>query len=399
MNDKSGSTFWLFLDMIARRRGIIVWFTTIVTVISVVISLFLPTWYQAKVLLLPPKDSTMPIPELSQLAAVTSVTQGLVLPVMITPSDIYARMLTSRTITDTIIARFDLIERYDVRNRKKALEELMYNSRFAVTDEGLIELSVEDTDPETAAAMANMFVDELIRLNEKIAADRARTNREFIDDRLTEVKAALDSARSHLEKFQMENRAIDFDQQTRLAIEQATTLKVSLAEVELKLALKEKKLGKDNAELVELRRERDVIQGQLDRLETTNPDSSFFSLPVASIPSLKGRYEELYSAVKVNETLYDLLLRQSEQAKIAENDKGTTISILDRAVPPEEKSRPRRSQIVGGAFAISLILSILIAAMIDYVARLEDSSPEDYRRAQSFIGAFFGWLPGIKKSK
>lgn len=341
----------------------------------------------------------MPIPELSQLAEVTSVTQGLDLPVMVTPSDIYARMLTSRTITDTIIDRFDLVNRYDVRNRKKALEELMYLSRFFVTDEGLIEIAVEDTDPDTAAAMANMFVDELIRLNEKIAADRARSNRDFIGDRLGEVKMALDSARSRLEEFQMENKAIDFDEQTRLAIEQAATLKVSLAEVELKLALKEKKLGKDNAELIELRREREVIRGQLDRLETTNADSSFFSLPVASIPSLKGQYEALYSSVRVNETLYDLLLRQSEQAKIAENDKGSTISVLDRAVPPEEKSRPRRSRIVAGAFVISLILSILIAATIDYVARLADVSPDDYRRAQSFIGAFFGWLPGIKKSK
>lgn len=399
MNEKSGSTFWLFLEMTARRRAIIVWFTIVVTVLAALISLILPTWYEAKVLLLPPKDSTMPIPELSQLAEVTSVTQGLDLPVMVTPSDIYARMLTSRTITDTIIDRFDLVNRYDVRNRKKALEELMYLSRFFVTDEGLIEIAVEDTDPDTAAAMANMFVDELIRLNEKIAADRARSNRDFIGDRLDEVKMALDSARSRLEEFQMENKAIDFDEQTRLAIEQAATLKVSLAEVELKLALKEKKLGKDNAELIELRREREVIRGQLDRLETTNADSSFFSLPVASIPSLKGQYEALYSSVRVNETLYDLLLRQSEQAKIAENDKGSTISVLDRAVPPEEKSRPRRSRIVAGAFVISLILSILIAATIDYVARLADVSPDDYRRAQSFIGAFFGWLPGIKKSK
>ncbi|HSG69549.1 MAG TPA: GNVR domain-containing protein, partial [Planctomycetaceae bacterium] len=243
------------------------------------------------------------------------------------------------------------------------------------------------------------FVDQLVALNERIAADRARSNRDFIFARLDEVRSALDSARSGLERFQMENKAIDFDQQTRLAIEQAATLKVSLAEVELKLALKEKKLGKDNAELIELRREREIIRGQLDRLETTNPDSSFFSLPVASIPSLKGQYEQLYSAVQVNETLYDLLLRQSEQAKIAENDKGSTISVLDRAVPPEEKSRPRRGRIVIGAFVIAFILSILIAAIIDYVARLENLSPENYRRAQAFIGAFFGWLPGIKKRK
>ena len=132
-------------------------------------------------------------------------------------------------------------------------------------------------------------------------------------------------------------------------------------------------------------------------MENSNSDSSFFSLPVSSIPSIKGRYELLYSRVKVAEGLYQVLLNQQEQVKMKELEKMPTITVLDRAQPPELKSRPQRSYIVLGTFIISLLLSLFLAALLEYFVKLEESHPEDYKRAMFFFNSFFGWLPGLKK--
>lgn len=364
---------------------------------SLVIALVLPKWYKASALLLPPKDLSLPVPGLARLSEVVSVTEGLDLPVMVTSSDVYARILKSRTITERIVEKFDLQTRFHVDNFQKAYEELMDRAKFKVTDEGLLLISVEDRDPTVAAEMANVFVDELDRVNREIASERVRQNRIFIEERLAQVQRELTEARHEFEEFQLANRAMDFDQQTRLAVEQAVKLKVALAELDIELKMRERTLGADNTDLIELKRRRNVVSEQLRQLEEDNPDSSFFSLPVSSIPALRGRYEVLYSRVRVGESLYAVLLEQLEQAKIRENEKTSTISVLDRAKPPETKSRPKRLLIVGSTFGFSLIVAVVLASFLEYLARMKKSSPQDFARAALFADAFFGWLPGVRK--
>ncbi len=395
MNDSHN--IWLFMELLARKRNFIFGLVVVATLVATVTAFMLPKWYQANVLLLPPKNTAAAIPGMQDLSQVVSVTGGLDLPTKVTSSDVYARMLKSRTITDTIINRFDLMNHYETSVRFYAREALLGHADFRVTDEGLLSVSFEDQDPQLAADIANAFVTELERLNREIASSRARLNREFVQDRLDQVREELDTARGELEDFQMANRAIDFTQQTRLAIDQAVSLKVDLARTELDLSLKEQTLGKDHAELVELRRRRQIQKDQLEQLEKTNPDSSFFSLPISAIPSLKGQFEALYSRVQVNESLYTMLLKQLEQAKIQENNQLTTISVLDRASPPELRHRPRRGMIVAATFGLSLIAAIFLAMLINYLDRLREKRPDDHRRALMFIHAFLGWFPGIKK--
>jgi capsular polysaccharide biosynthesis protein len=47
-----------------------------------------------------------------------------------------------------------------------------------------------------------------------------------------------------------------------------------------------------------------------------------------------------------------------------------TVEVLDRAIPPDHKSRPHRSQIVLMAFAISLVLGVGYVVTTDYLRRV-----------------------------
>ena len=398
MTQPRENNVWLFLELMARRRGMIIGLTLLATVVAAVISLVLPKWYQAEALLLPPKDVSTTMESLSRLEEVISVTGGLNLPVMVTPSDVYARILRSRTISDRISAQFDLQQRYETATRTETYDALMKHAVFRVTEEGLLSIQVEDKVPETAAVIANAFVDEINRVNQEIVTGRARKNREFIEGRLNQVRTELDSARASLEHFQRTYRTVDFDEQTRLAIEQASNLKVSLAQTELDLQIAEQSLGKDHPDLMVRRQRRAILKQQLERLEVGGADSSYFSLPVASIPALRGQYEMLYSKVRVSEVLFNTLLEQLEQAKIQESKESPTISVLDRASVPELRSRPKRTLIVGGTFLLSLIFSIFLASLFEYMDRLQERRPEDHERAQYVAGAFFGWLPGVKRN-
>lgn len=397
MNQQESNNLWLFLEVLARRRVLVFSLVIICTLISVVVSFILPEWYKAEALLLPPKNMSSAVADMNRLSEAVSVTSGLNLPVLATPSDIYVRMMKSRTVCSEIIQEFDLMEIYNTKTFEGTYQALMEYADFKVTDEGLLSVAIEDKSPQRAADLANAFTEKLDALNQKIVTERIQQTSRFVNERLYQVKEEMDSTRSGLEAFQMKYKAVDFDEQTHLAIEQAVNLKINLSQIDFKLRLNEINLGKDNAELVELKRQKEIIKHQLSDLENKNDDSSFFSLPIATIPAIKGQYELLYSQVKVAEGLYQVLLNQQEQIKMKELEKMPTITVLDRAKAPELKSRPRRSNIVLGTFVISLIFSLFLAVLLEYFVKLEDNHPDDYKRALCFINAFFGWLPGVKK--
>ena len=143
MNDQSTSNLWLFLEMIARRRGLIFTLVFLATVAAVVIALLLPKWYTATALLLPPPDDSVRS-GLADLTEINLYTGGVRAPGLVTPNDVYARMLRSRRIADKIIERFNLSERYGQTSASGLYTTLGDRRQGWVTDEGLLSLSVEE---------------------------------------------------------------------------------------------------------------------------------------------------------------------------------------------------------------------------------------------------------------
>lgn len=395
MSSEQTSNLWLLLETLARRRALVVWFTLVVTLLAAGVSMVLPKWYESTTTVLPPKNFSLPLEGLRQYSDIVSVSSGLSLPGLATPSDLYARLLESRTIAMRIIERFELAARYDTKNLDESLIELERHTDFRVSEEGILEITVEDREPTRAAAMANAYVEELNRINHTIVSLRIKNTRDFVESRLTQVTAERDSARSALEAFQMRYKAVDFDEQTRLAVDQATELKIELARAELQVKMNELTLGTDNADLVALKQRRDILQEQIDVLEHGAPDRSFFSLPVAAIPGLRGEYERLNGRVRVAEALYQSLLEQLENVKIKEYENLPTISVLDTAIPAELRSRPKRTYIVLAALVLSFLVAVFLAAFVDYLDRMKTDYPDDYERAVAFARAYLFWLPGV----
>ncbi len=65
--------------------------------------------------------------------------------------------------------------------------------------------------------------------------------------------------------------------------------------------------------------------------------------------------------MKYNETLYELLAKQYELARLDEARDAVVIQVIDRAIPPERKSRPQRWLIVLVAAGTGFMLSVFVA--------------------------------------
>ncbi len=387
----NGTHLWRVLEACARRRRFALTFVLSVTAIAAIVSFALPKWYKAEALLLPPKDTRMVFTnDAADLAELASLTGGLNLPVMATASDVYVRILESRTLADNVIDSLNLIDRYKVDSRTDARLALKEYVVFKVTPEGLIQIQCVDKDPETAARIANLFVAELDRVNRRLTSARSSESRLFLERRLVDARAELDSARKSLQDFQTKYKALDLDKQTELAIASAATLKAELATASVDLSVKRRSLSDSHPEVMELENRVKELRLKITELEFGDNDSSYFSLPIASTPYLTSRLADLKTRVAVAEKLYENLTVRFDEARLQEKREAPSVGVLDLAETPELRYRPQRALIVGGSFALSVLAAILLVLFFDYLARLEVANPADFARASYFFRTILG---------
>jgi uncharacterized protein involved in exopolysaccharide biosynthesis len=65
--------------------------------------------------------------------------------------------------------------------------------------------------------------------------------------------------------------------------------------------------------------------------------------------------------VKYHETLYELLAKQYEAARIDEAKAAPVIQVVDRAVPPDKKSGPHRLWILLGCGFMGFVIGYVVA--------------------------------------
>jgi uncharacterized protein involved in exopolysaccharide biosynthesis len=84
-------------------------------------------------------------------------------------------------------------------------------------------------------------------------------------------------------------------------------------------------------------------------------------VPKGRVPEAGLEYVRKLRDVKYNETIFDILARQFELAKLDEAKQGALIQVVDPAIPPDKRSFPKRSLIVMGATAGGFLFGIFIA--------------------------------------
>lgn len=326
------------LALIQRRARFIALNAGILTAVALVVSLLLPKWYSAKAVLLPPAEEESAF-SLSQL--LPRGLGGLKLPGAPTLSDVFISVLKSRSVGDRLVTRFDLVRRYHQRDSEKALQELQSHTKLSLGDEGTIAISVEDRDPKTAAQMANAYIEELDNFNRLTRTSTARRTREFVEERLAVVARDLAAAENNLSGYQQKKNLALLSPEARGQAEIGANIMAQKLALEVKLNVLRQSLVESSEEVRRVREELSAVEAQLG------------TLPQAGVATMR-----LWRDLKTQEQLYELLTAQLEEARIRETRDTPTVQVLDAAVPPLHKSRPKRALVVLAGLLLGLVGSI-----------------------------------------
>lgn len=92
---------------------------------------------------------------------------------------------------------------------------------------------------------------------------------------------------------------------------------------------------------------------------------------------------------KCGDRRYELLAKQYQLAKLDESRDSGMVQVLDRAVVPDIRSGPKRTQIVLVSTLVALFLSVLVAMMLETYAKARNG-PQQAARLQA-IRRYIAW--------
>jgi uncharacterized protein involved in exopolysaccharide biosynthesis len=382
-------------------------------VVSLAVTLAMARVYASVATILAPRESRADglLSGLAAMSGLLAQAPSVAAPSLTPNRDVLTSVLQSRTMARDLVERFGLQARYRTRYVDDAIETLKRATTVSVSKEGVISVTVEDTDPRLAAQMANFYVDHLDRVVAQYGMGEASRQRGFLTEQLARARAGLDSAEESLRRFQEGNRAIVLQEQTRGAIEAAARLKAEILADEVQLRVLRDFATDANPEVLVRRRRIDEMKRQLARMQhgdgvaqgVTGSEMRDFSVPFSRVPEVGLELARLTRDVKVQEGLVTILTQQVEQTRIAEAKDIPVVQVLDRAVPAARHSKPRLAVNLALAGVIGLLAGLALASLRELTQSTSPTGPgrlPAHGGGRALVPLQFdlaGEVPGVKR--
>jgi uncharacterized protein involved in exopolysaccharide biosynthesis len=316
----------------------------------------LPPEFTAKTKFLPPtqqqNSASAMLQSLGALGGLSGLATGAT--GLKNPLDQYVSIARSRTLATALAERFNFKAKYKEDTLEGALRVFEEKSRVVAGKDGVLTIEIDDEDPKVAAEIANTYTREFSIMLSRFSSSEARYRREFFEKQVLEAKKELlrlDGLLSAANVSLSEIRKIPGATVTALAdlnnrVESLEARRAAYLSYMTSSAAPVKII---NAELEELKNRRDALSNSGNK-------------------NANGDYIASYRDYKFQEMLFEMLMRQYELAKVDEARGGGTLQIIDVAVAPERKSKPRRMLITIGVvvtvFAV-MIIHLLIGLALD----------------------------------
>lgn len=311
-------------------------------------------------------------------------------------SDKFVAILKSRTLAENVITKHNLLpslfpERWDTIHHEWKVtvspiswlhgtstakaptiqEAARRLSAIAVTrgdaKTGLIEIRTEHPIAQVAADIANDYVVELHAFLQGNSLTSEQQNKDFLEKQLQKVSGELTASEGVLKSFQEDHKLVSLDAQAQASVQAYAALKSQLITKEMELNLQSKSTSAEDVLLVGLRQEISQLKDKLAALEN---GSSGGMVSFKDAPSLGMRFAQLSRDILVRQKVFELITQQYELSKINEAKEAFSFQVIDRAVPAENKSKPRRLLMVSVASILSFLAGCCLAFTVDILRKI-----------------------------
>jgi tyrosine-protein kinase Etk/Wzc len=330
---------------------------------STAFALVQPVYFTAQVRIMPPGSQSSGGAQAALLGALGGLGGGAASALGIkSPGELYVGLLKSRTIADELIAEFKLKDLYEEKTLQKTRTELALLSKIAAGKDGIITIDVEDQSPERAAKMANSYFRALQNMMQRMATTEAGQRRLFFGNQLKQAKDQLTDAELGFKNMQQSTGVLQLDAQGKVAIESVARVRAAMSVKEVELASVRQYATPENPEYQRRVTELNALRGELSKLERAQTGAGGGDGNAKKLTDSGVEYVRRLRDLKYAETMFELMAKQFEFARVDEARETASLQLIDEAVVPELKSRPKRALIIAGGLFLSLLL--VLAAIL-----------------------------------
>ncbi len=367
-----------FVIILVKWRKILFWNTLIITLAAIIISLVMDKWYTSTASILPPKKKGGLFGDIAGFSSTIKDLSKTLGRLGATSDEAfnYLAIMQSRTASQKIIDKFKLREAYEIDEDKPieaVIDELKNYADFKVEDEGTVTINVTDKDPKRAADMANYYVEILNEISIELSTREAKSNRGFIERRYNQVLLDIKNIEDSLQSFSQKFNIYGIEEQTKVAIKSAADLKAQVEAKQIELDIYRLNQDETYPLIIRTKLQLDELQKKLKELQSSDEiTKSGFFIPFKKIPEVGVQYVRLMRDYEMQTRLMEFILPIYEQAKIEEQKEIPVVLVLDKGVPAERKSAPKRAIIVSAAFLFSLLLGISYVLILEAFQKLKN---------------------------
>ena len=280
-------------------------------------------------------SSNDPIETYQQIAQSVNVGTRVALAVSLTAQDEYANCNG-----DLEKAAAKLLEHVTVANIKRS---------------NLLSIKVQAKDPVFVAKLANTWAQAFIDANLDFSRSGAHSRRVFIEGQLVEVKERLVQGEDGMRRFSESSGRVSG---LGAAGSDGATLLIKLQDRITTLTI-------ERATVVERyspdHPHRKEVEASLKEAQ------SEYNRALAALPKTELAFARLSREVKVDETVYNLLLERLQEARLAENVDESGIVVVDQALVPRIPVWPKSLLVLVGAVFVGLMLGVVSAWAVETI--------------------------------
>ncbi|WP_243337759.1 GumC family protein [Anaeromyxobacter soli] len=340
---------------------------------GVIYAVLAPKWYRSVATVVPARGqrqgiSSMLGAEVASLAAgFDSAGGGADVPRI-------AAVLQSVSVTDAVVEKFNLRDRYGKRYQENARDALWEHCDVkALPKPNLVQVSCEDKDPRFVQEMLAYLLNFANQVFRRVNVSSASEEVNFLEKRVAELRQQADGTATRMREFQEKYQIVDIETQTKAVVSALATLQTQRINKELELDYARTFSAGDEATLQQLRSQIAVVNEKLRDLEQPATEVSATPANAKSrgktsragvfpaaldVPKLRAEFEAIFRDRKVSEATLIFALERLEAAKANEAREVSTFQVLDMPTLPTRKARPQRLRIVAMATLLGIAASI-----------------------------------------
>jgi capsule polysaccharide export protein KpsE/RkpR len=211
----------------------------------------------------------------------------------------------------------------------------------------------------------------------------------FFEQQLSQAKDNLANAEEDLKKTEQKTGVLQLDSQNRALIESVAQLRAQIAAKEVQIRGMRSFAAQENPDLAMAEQELEGLKAEEAKMGATPGGISDAPLIPKGVMQESGlEYVRKLRDVKYFETIFDLLARQYEIAKVDEARQGAVVQVVDPALPPDHHSSPKRMLIILGAIVLGLFLGMVWAFAVEAIARIA-RDPQEKPRLEALRQSLF----------